>query len=111
MWQHQQQTQHDVAVAYKYFVFELVNFFFIQTYIAFIKPLAPEYTCPWNTNIIYTDKCRPSGCMEELGEQHGIILVTMAALVVGQDYLLPRLMLRVKQYVAAKVASPLQPRE
>ncbi|XP_059142101.1 anoctamin-7-like isoform X3 [Physella acuta] len=89
---HRTQTEFEDQLTFKVFIFQFVNFYSSIIYVAFFKGKFVGY--PGNYNRFFglrSEECNNGGCLVELAQQLGVIMIGKQIINNAQEIILPKL--------------------
>ncbi|BFZ23683.1 hypothetical protein BsWGS_26722 [Bradybaena similaris] len=89
---HRTQTEFEDQLTFKVFVFQFVNFYSSIIYIAFFKGKFVGYPGHYNTFFgLRSEECNNGGCLIELAQQLGVIMIGKQMINNAQEIIVPKL--------------------
>ncbi|XP_023932129.1 anoctamin-7 isoform X5 [Lingula anatina] len=89
---HRTQTEFEDQLTFKVFIFQFVNFYSSIFYIGFFKGRFVGYPGHYNTLFgLRNEECNQAGCLVELAQQLGVIMIGKQVINNAQEILVPKL--------------------
>ncbi|KAL8574872.1 hypothetical protein ACOMHN_044894 [Nucella lapillus] len=89
---HRTQTEFEDQLTFKVFIFQFVNFYSSIIYIAFFKGRFAGYPGHYNRFFgLRSEECNNGGCLIELAQQLGVIMIGKQVINNAQEIIVPKL--------------------
>lgn len=89
---HRTQTEFEDQLIFKVFIFQFVNFYSSIIYIAFFKGRFSGFPGQYNRFFgLRSEECNNGGCLIELAQQLGVIMIGKQVINNAQEFIVPKL--------------------